>query len=158
MSTSAYSYSGIAQAVINAVTAAWGAGAVPGTLTIQEDEEPLTIQGLPFVNVKVLEIMSNPKGLNATVQSVDDLYRFEVILYFLMPAATGGTGGLKARLKANYMSLLREKLQTGDGFGGAANFPYVTGADFRDLSPRPEGSATLRVRFECHGNSDYFTV
>lgn len=158
MSSSAYSYSGIVQAVINAVTAAWGGGAVPGTLTIQEDEEPLTIQSLPFVNVKVLEIKSNPRGPNATVRSVNDHYTFDVILYFAMPAATGTTAGLKARIKSNYMSLFREQIQTGDGFGGAANFPYVTAADFRDLSPRPEGAATLRMRFECDANPEYFTA
>ena len=156
MSSSAYVYGAIADAVIAAITTAW-TGLVPGTLTIQEDEEPLTIQQLPFVNIKVLEIQSNPKGPNATVQSVDDLYRFEIILYFAMPPALGTVAGKKTRVKQTYHSAARENLQTGDGFGGVANFPYVRVADFHDRQMKFEGAATLRIVFECHANPDYFT-
>ena len=153
--SNAYQTGAIADAIIAAIKSAWYTTS-GNSLTIQEDSEPRTIQDLWFVNLKALEIIDNPRGPNASVLSVDDLYRYEIILYFPMPPALGTSAGKVARLKATYAGTLRQYLQTGDGFGGSANLPYVTGVDFRDLSPRPEGSATLRVKFECHGQSPYF--
>lgn len=145
----------IADAIITAINAAWTP--TPFTsLVIQEDTEPKTIQQLPFVNLRTLEIRSDPKGPNAGVTSVDDLYRYEIILAFVMPPALGTSAGKVARLKLDYASLLRATLQSGAFFAGVANLPYVTGVDFKNRNPKFDGEETLRILFQCHAQSDYF--
>ena len=156
--SNAYVYAQIAEAMIAAINAAW----VPDTFAsviIQHDTEPKSIQqiiGGAFVNLRPLEVRSDPKGLNAAVQSTDDLYRFEVIVYFPEPAATGTVNANVPFLKMDYASLLVAKTQTGDGFGGVANFCYQTGVDMKDRNPGFEGSRSMRVTWECRTQRQYF--
>ncbi len=151
-------YVQIAEAVIAAINAAW----VPSSfasINIQHDTEPKTIQqiaGGAFVNLRPLEVKSDGRGPNAGLVSVDDLYRFEIIAYFPEPAATGTVNANVPFLKMGYATLLRAQLQTGDGFGGVANLPYVTDVDLRDRSPGFEGARMLRITFECRAQSNYF--
>jgi hypothetical protein len=155
--SNAYDTPTIADGIITAINAAWVGGGKPfSAIEIQEDTEPKTIQDLPFVNLVALEVISDPKGPNASVVSVDDLYRYEIILYFAMPAAQGTMAGIPARLKSQYASLLRAQLQTSQAFAGVANLPYVTKVDYKNRNPRFEGAEMLRVIFECHGESNYF--
>ncbi len=154
--TNALQTPAVADAIIAAINRAWGNLGI-GTLKIEEDSEPRTFQELPFVNLKALEVKLNPKGPNAGVVSVDYLYRYDIILAFPVPPAMGNSAGKSARMKSHYASLLIGELQKGDGFGGVANLPYVTGVDFRDRSPRFENAeCTLRVTFECHSQANYF--
>lgn len=158
--SNAYVYAQIAEAMIAAINAAW----VPdsfASIVIQHDTEPKTIQPIAegaFVNLRPLEIRSSGRGINAGVVSVDDLYRFEVTVSFPEPAATGTVDANVPFLKMGYASLLRAQLQTGDGFGGVANLPYVTSVDMRDRSPGFEGARTLRIVFECRAQSNYFNT
>ena len=153
-----YAYAAIAEAMISAINAAW----VPATfaaIEIQHDTEPKTIQqisGGAFINLRPLEVKSDPRGPNAGLVSVDDLYRFEIIVYFPMPAATGMVNANVPFLKMGYASLLRAQLQTSSGtFAGVANLPYVTGADLRDRNPGFEGACSMRLTFECRAQSSY---
>lgn len=160
--SNAYETPTIADGIISAINAAWvGTGKPFAAIEIQEDTEPKTIQEIlnspktAFVNLVALEVISDPKGPNASLVSVDDLYRYEIILYFKMPAATGTMAGIPARLKSQYASLLRAQLQSGEAFAGVANLPYVTKVDYKNRNPRFEGAEMLRVIFECHGDSPY---
>lgn len=155
MSNTDYQTPTVADGVISAINAAW----VPATfavLNIQEDTEPKTIEECPFVNLRALEVRSDPKGPNASLVSVDDFYRYEIVLYFAMPPALGTSAGKVARVKSGYASLLRARLQTAADFKGVANLPYVTGLDYKNHNPGFEGAEMLRMIFECHGESLYF--
>ena len=153
--TNAYVYSTIVDAIEAAITAAF----VPTTfsaITIEEDTEPKTIQSLPHFNVRALSVQSNPKGPNAGVTSVDDLYRFEIVCAYSMPPALGTTAGLAMRIKFVHATLLRAKLQSTATFAGVANLPYMVGFDPKNRNPRFEGAQTWRATFECHAQSNYF--
>lgn len=138
----------LADALIEAINTAW-AGVVPGTLTIDEDSNPRTIQNLPFVRLNWTPVNVSFGGLNATVGNTNQAYEWEIILQFLMPPATGTSAGKLSRIKADYASLLIAQLQTGPGFAGIANMPLARRVDPREETPTFEGCSMLRLIFTC---------
>lgn len=152
--SNAFVYGPIADALAAALTTAF----VPGVfeaITIQEDTEPQSIQALPFINLRPLEIKSG-MGPNSGVIVVNDTYRFEIILHFAAPTALGTVAGLETRIKWGYFDLIRANIQVGDGIIGPTNLCYVTGCDFKNRSPIRDGGRTIRVVWECQAQSNYY--
>lgn len=133
--------------IITAINTAWS------PVAIVADEEVRTIQSLPVAVCKWLDVHVGFTDYTATVTNTNQMYRFELILFFAMPDGT--EANQVSKLKADYASAIIAQLQSGPNFLNLAVFPLVESISAKDRSPTYEGAAMIRVMFSCMAQASH---
>jgi hypothetical protein len=149
----------ILDSLIACIHSAWdGVVTPPDVVTVSEDDEPRTIQDLPFVSLSWEKVKISFDGLNSSVSQTNHLYNFDILLEFPMPPPTGTNAGRISRLKATWASLLINQIQTGPTFAGVANMPILSEVDPVEKTPRFEGAGMMALKFQCQTGINYLNV